>query len=317
MSARRYRVLVADRSSESRERSLRALAERGFACDTAEDGEQALQMLGRTPYDILLTDVVLPKLHGHTLILRAQQMQVPPRTVVLSDLCDPRLVRDLLSRGIDDYLHKSLPGELLAMKLLALFELDKWRAGQQAADIAPAEMDRDTLLGRIEQQLETISSHYADQLIPLFEMQYAVPELPPAICDFVERLATEERAESAADVTAAANVRASQRAECRTVATAIQVDQRFHATDTPVRLIIRDVSVTGVRMMHTRAIPATDMVLAWRAETLPCSTFRVPLRVTRCRPVGRFYDIGGQFEVPAELATAALASASQPIAVTS
>ncbi len=78
------------------------------------------------------------------------------------------------------------------------------------------------------------------------------------------------------------------------------MNEQFDAIDTPVRVILRDVSAKGVRLMHTRAIPAADLVLEWQAETMPYFSLRVPLQVTHCRPVGRFYDIGGRLAVPAD-----------------
>lgn len=299
MVAQDLRALVADSNPDSRKQTLHALAAAGFECDAAADGQQAIQRLETAAYDLLVTDVVLDKVNGHAVILQVQRQSDPPRIVVLSSLCDPRLVRDLLARGVDDFLHKSVPADLLTTKLRSLFELSAWRAGQSAAQHAPPGAARSSVLMDVEQRLQQLTWHFADAVAPLFEDEYFLPDLPPALLDFVKRLAAEERAESMAGLGEMADIRSSERVELFTTATAILIDDHhYRASDDPTKVAIRDISATGVKLMHTRAIASSRMVLAWNAETLPFVTLRVPLRITRCRPAGRFYDIGGQFETP-------------------
>jgi DNA-binding response OmpR family regulator len=311
------RALIADPDTVWRERTRAALVERGFACEVAEDGEQARQMLDAIAFDLLVTELALPRKHGHALVVETLAHRPSPRVVILSHLSDARLVRDLLSRGVDDYLHKSIPTDLLGTKMQALFELDRWRASQAAAQGGEAPVQHQTSLEAIEHQLWMVSEYYARAMAPLFEQEVMIPELPRGIRDFIIRLSADERAAAQASMVQVANTRSTPRVEVLATAIALEVDDRMHPVAEPVKLMIRDISTTGVKMLHTRALPAGDLVLSWPAETISGYTLRLPLCVTRCRPIGRFYDIGGQFDIPPAVIEASRKAVEEATAVTS
>lgn len=58
------RVLVAEDSPVTQDLLKLILGQRGHLVDIAEDGEQALNALGKSPYDVALIDFRLPKLDG-------------------------------------------------------------------------------------------------------------------------------------------------------------------------------------------------------------------------------------------------------------
>ncbi len=69
------RILVAEDNATNREVISRQLQQLGHACDLAQDGEQAWQMLqgGRDRYQLLLTDCHMPQLDGYGLTQRIRQ----------------------------------------------------------------------------------------------------------------------------------------------------------------------------------------------------------------------------------------------------
>ncbi|WP_425399504.1 response regulator [Aeoliella sp.] len=295
------RALIVDADATWRDRLCAALRKEQFACEVAADGQQAIQLLAARPYDLLVTEMALPKVHGHALIIHTLSRSPTPRVVVVSALTDHRLVRDVFTRGVDDYLHKSTPFELLITKLLSLFDVDQWRAGQPIVTDNPVFESREAVLAKIEKRLLAVSECFADRLAPLFEEEFHVTETPAGVMDFVDRLRIDERAAGTAELHEAANTRNAKRVDVRTTGIVIQVNEQMLAIDSPVQVVLLDVSMTGVRLMHTRALPATDLVLSWQAESMPFQSFRLPISVTRCRPIGRFYDIGGMFDIPVEV----------------
>jgi CheY-like chemotaxis protein len=64
----RARVLVADDSRAVREAVARMLVADGYVVDIAEDGAQAWTMLHEVRYDLLVTDLEMPRLTGFQLI---------------------------------------------------------------------------------------------------------------------------------------------------------------------------------------------------------------------------------------------------------
>lgn len=303
-------ALIVDPDAAWRSQLSCALHHVGFHCETAADGMEASERLAVRKFDLLVTDLLLPRLHGHALIVQALNLFPCPRIVVLSGLSDSRLVRDILSRGVDDYFHKSTPLDLLTTKILALFELHNWQEQLAAASNGCSDGPRDVLLNRIERRLHATTENVATRLAPLFEQAIPATDVPSGVIQFAERMCMDERAAANAELHAAASTRKSERVDIRATGIVLPVDEQLTAIDAPAQVLLLDISTSGVRMMHTRSLPDTDLVLSWEAETIPDCTLRVPLSVARCRLVGRFYDIGGMFAIPPETRTLHYSSAS-------
>lgn len=290
-------ALVADGDVQIRTQLCSALEAEGFSCTSAADGQLAIELLERHHFDLLVSDLVLPKRHGHTLICEAQRHAPMTRIVVLTQLSDPRLIRDLLSRGIDDYLHKSSPLELVVTKIDSLFSLERWAAARQAAAADSGEYPEDLSLAGVERQLRVVSDYFADRVEGLFDTDYSPPPIPEGVVKYLAGLHEQATTYTHAGIVDAASTRSDIRLPMQAEVLAVQVDSCYRPIDLPTKLMMRDLSATGVRLLHTRAIAGGDLVLAWQATTIPLYVFRIPLSVTRCRPSGRFYDIGGQFDV--------------------
>lgn len=96
------------------------LVEHGFAVDVADNGEDGLWMAQQNPYDVIVLDVMLPKLDGLSLLqqLRAGGSKVPVLILTARDAVEER-VRGL-DLGADDYLVKPFAFLELEARLRAL-----------------------------------------------------------------------------------------------------------------------------------------------------------------------------------------------------
>lgn len=80
----------------------------------AEDGQAALELIGRTPPDVVVADVAMPRLNGIQMIRHVSMLNVNTRVVILSMYSDETLVRQAVKLGAAGYLLKnSLTEELL------------------------------------------------------------------------------------------------------------------------------------------------------------------------------------------------------------
>ncbi|HKB80200.1 MAG TPA: response regulator [Thermoanaerobaculia bacterium] len=90
-------------------RLLARVAERsGFEVDTAKDGFEAVEMIGKKPYDIAIVDLMMPRLSGYELLQKISVFD--PRPVVLvatalmnSDVAhlDDSMVRRVIRKPFD------------------------------------------------------------------------------------------------------------------------------------------------------------------------------------------------------------------------
>ena len=87
----------------------------GFAVDVCHDGQEALLMCRTAEYDLIVLDLMIPKMHG-TVVLRTIRTRdgITP-IMILTAISEMQSTIDLLNIGADDYMTKPFDlGELLA-----------------------------------------------------------------------------------------------------------------------------------------------------------------------------------------------------------
>jgi signal transduction histidine kinase/ActR/RegA family two-component response regulator len=110
-TGRTARILLVEDNAVNQRVALVMLTRRGHIVDTAVDGRQALDMLGRTAYDLVLMDCQMPVMDGFeaTRRLRANDPpvlnpHVPVVAMTASSMSGDR--ERCLAAGMDDYLGK-------------------------------------------------------------------------------------------------------------------------------------------------------------------------------------------------------------------
>ena len=110
------RVLVVEdeeRLAENVASALRQCA--GYAVDIAGDGESGLFMAESGEYDLLILDLMLPKLPGPLVLERYRKSGYETPVLILTARDEKQSIIKLLNAGADDYLAKPFDlGELLA-----------------------------------------------------------------------------------------------------------------------------------------------------------------------------------------------------------
>lgn len=87
----------------------------GFAVDHAEDGQLGLDLAENLCYDLIILDLMLPKMDGLTVLRRLRERSDITAVLILTALNDRSSVIKLLNSGADDYLSKPFDlGEVIA-----------------------------------------------------------------------------------------------------------------------------------------------------------------------------------------------------------
>src|SRR6185295_12202298 len=109
--ARRLRVLLVDDSPIARATESALVRALGHTVEEAVDGEDAVQKLAAGAYDVMLTDVQMPRMDGFQLTRRLKSSAATARlpVIILSSLASPEDKRRGVDAGADAYLVK---GEL-------------------------------------------------------------------------------------------------------------------------------------------------------------------------------------------------------------
>ncbi|MEJ0062343.1 MAG: response regulator [Alphaproteobacteria bacterium] len=84
-------VLVAEDNPSVREFVVRSLAGAGYQVTQVADGQQALDVLAREKFAILVTDIVMPNVDGIALALKAVRLFPDLRIVMISGYAQERM----------------------------------------------------------------------------------------------------------------------------------------------------------------------------------------------------------------------------------
>ncbi len=157
-------LLVEDerRLANNLARSFREIV--GYAVDVAADGMQGLYLAESNPYDLILLDLILPKMDGQSFLVHIREKGHSTPVLVLSARDEKETVIRLLNAGADDYVAKPFDlGELLARSQA----LVRRGTGQRTPVISIADFEMNTVERTVRR---------GDQEIDLAPMEYRVLE---------------------------------------------------------------------------------------------------------------------------------------------
>ena len=125
----RVRVLVADDNADMREYLTRLLTGAGYQVRAVADGGEALEAVHAEIPDLVVSDVMMPRLDGLSLVaaLRTEPRTAPVPVLLLSARADQEASIEGLQAGADDYLVKPFAAADLLARVRANVELSRLR----------------------------------------------------------------------------------------------------------------------------------------------------------------------------------------------
>jgi DNA-binding response OmpR family regulator len=133
-------VLLSEDSRRLRESLTTGLQRSGYAVDAAADGEAGLRYARHNPYDVIILDLMLPKVDGLTVLRRLRGEQNATHVLILTakDTVTDRVhgLRD----GADDYLVKPFAFDELLARIEALVRRS-YQAKTPVLQVGPLTID--------------------------------------------------------------------------------------------------------------------------------------------------------------------------------
>jgi len=120
-----FHILVADDDKHTRMLLRAVLENANYTVSTAENGEEALDVLGREHIDLVVLDVMMPKMDGYefTKLIRETDNALPILMVTAKHL--PADEKRGFLVGTDDYITKPIDEEKLLLRIKALLRRAK------------------------------------------------------------------------------------------------------------------------------------------------------------------------------------------------
>jgi DNA-binding response OmpR family regulator len=114
------RLLLVDDEKRLTDLLKGGLAGEGFAVDVAHDGNEGLWLATENAYDVIVLDVMLPRLNGYRVCARIREAQNWTPILMLTAKDGEYDEAEALDTGADDYLAKPFSFVVLLARLRAL-----------------------------------------------------------------------------------------------------------------------------------------------------------------------------------------------------
>jgi len=127
-------ILVVDDNRLNRLKLAHSLERQGYTVATAEDGQQALDMIRAQSFDLVLLDIVMPEMDGYQVLERVKGdstlRDIP--IIVISAIGEMDSVVRCIEMGAEEYLPKPFNPVLLEARIGACLEKKRLRDQEQA-----------------------------------------------------------------------------------------------------------------------------------------------------------------------------------------
>ncbi|MGH7180075.1 MAG: response regulator, partial [Tepidisphaeraceae bacterium] len=105
------RILIADDQEMMRDSLAATLAREGHEVIATGDGQAAAARLGNGRFDLLITDLKMPRLSGIELLAEARKLKPDMPVVVMTAFATVATAVEAMKLGAYDYIQKPFDGE--------------------------------------------------------------------------------------------------------------------------------------------------------------------------------------------------------------
>lgn len=111
-------ALVVDDEKDFVQTLIKRLHRRGVACEGVFTGEDAVEMIKKQKFDIVLLDMKLPAMDGNSTLIELKKIQADIQVIILTGHASANEGLEGMKNGAIDYLMKPVEFESLFEKLL-------------------------------------------------------------------------------------------------------------------------------------------------------------------------------------------------------
>jgi DNA-binding NarL/FixJ family response regulator len=107
----------------------------------ASNGQEALEMAEKIKPDVLVMDIMMPRLNGIQAAARCRELKLPTRIILLSMYADEVLVHQALQSGVRGYVLKSSVSEELIWAIHAVARNETYLSGPISSIVVESAID--------------------------------------------------------------------------------------------------------------------------------------------------------------------------------
>lgn len=119
------KILLVDDEFEFVETLGKRLASRGFEADCVTSGSAAMDHIIQKPYDVVITDLMMPQMNGLQLFSEIKKLAPTVSVIILTGLAEIDLAIDGIKSGLFDYIVKPVNFDELIEKISMAYDKQK------------------------------------------------------------------------------------------------------------------------------------------------------------------------------------------------
>jgi DNA-binding NtrC family response regulator len=104
--AETQRILIVDDEDLLRTSLSMNLGREGYRVTTAADGDEAINILHSEEFDLILLDIMMPKVDGYDVLKYIKNQNLSTKVVMLTGAADLKNAMDAMALGANDFLSK-------------------------------------------------------------------------------------------------------------------------------------------------------------------------------------------------------------------
>lgn len=104
--SKKIQILYVDDEQNLRHLVKEQLSAEGYAVETADDGDTAIDMIKKHEYDVVLLDIRMPRVSGLDVLKYIRAQKLHSRVLMLTAVDDLSVVLEAVKIGANDYLTK-------------------------------------------------------------------------------------------------------------------------------------------------------------------------------------------------------------------
>ncbi len=119
---RKHKILLIDDDILALKGIGRSLEHAGYHVTTTDSGERGVELLEKTAFDLVLTDLVMEPIDGIQILLNAKELNPEIKVIIITGYGELSSKIDALKFHVDDFLHKPMDIEELIFRVKQCLE---------------------------------------------------------------------------------------------------------------------------------------------------------------------------------------------------
>ena len=139
------KLLIVDDDEDIRFTLKEILLKEGYKVDVAQDGFEAIQKVTKTPYDLILLDIRMPKMDGIQALVKLKEIKPGVVVIMITAHGNRELALQAVEKGAYDYFNK--PFDINELRIVIRRALEKCTLERELVELQSQKVEFENIIG--------------------------------------------------------------------------------------------------------------------------------------------------------------------------